>query len=96
MYIVRDIFTAKPGMASKLAKLMKEVTAMPNSPRGRILTDLVGDYNTVVMESEFKDLASYEKMMQEYMSQPPDLRQKMAGYTDLWQSGRREVLRVVD
>ena len=96
MYIVRDIFTAKPGMASKLAKLMKEVMAMPNSPRSRILTDLVGDYNTVVMETEYKDLGAYEKMMQEYMSQPAELRQKMAGYTELWQSGRREVLRVVD
>jgi hypothetical protein len=96
MYVVRDIFTAKPGMASKLAKLMKSLLTVPGGPQGRILTDMVGDYNTVVMESDFKDLAGFEQHLQEYMAGRPDLREKMAGYTDLWISGRREILRIVE
>ena len=96
MYVVRDIFTAKPGMASKLGKLMKTVIAVPGGPKARILTDTVGDYNTVVMETEFKDLAGFEKHMQEYMSGRPDLREKMTGYTDMWHAGRREILRIVE
>jgi hypothetical protein len=96
MYVVRDIFTAKPGMASKLAKIMQNVSTVPGGPRARILTDMVGDYNTVVMEFEFKDLAAFEQHLKEYMTGRPDLREKMAGYTDLWITGRREILRIVE
>ena len=96
MYIVRDIFTAKPGMATKLAKLMKEVSGMQAGTQARVLTDAVSDYNTVVMEMEYKSLAEIETRMKEYMEGRPDLKQKMAGYTDLWLTGRREILRTVD
>ena len=96
MYVVRDIFTAKPGMASKLAKLMKEVGSMQRGPKTRVLTDVVAGYNTVIMETEFKDFAGFEKQMEEYASMPADVRQKMAGYTELWTTGKREILRVVE
>jgi hypothetical protein len=96
MYVVRDIFIAKPGMASKLAKLMKEVAGMQAGPKARILTDAVSDYNTVVMEMEYKSLTEIEQRMKEYMEGRPDLKQKMTGYTDLWLTGRREILRTVD
>jgi len=96
MYVVRDIFTAKPGMATKLAKLMKEVAAMQVGPQSRVLTDAVGEYNTVVMEMEYKSLSEIEQRMKEYMEGRPDLKQKMTGYTDLWLTGRREILRTVD
>jgi hypothetical protein len=96
MYVVRDIFTARPGMASKLAKIMKEVGTMQRGPKTRVLTDMVAGYNTVIMETEFKDLAAFEKNMEEYASMPADVRQKMAGYTDLWTTGKREILRVLE
>lgn len=95
MIVVRDIFTAKPGMASKLAKLMKDVNASMTDAKVRVLTDLVGEYNTVVMETEFKDMGGLEQRMKKY-SEDTELRKKMTGYTDLWATGRREVLRVVD
>jgi hypothetical protein len=96
MYVVRDIFTAKPGMATKLAKLMKEVAGMQVGTPGRVLTDAVSDYNTVVMEMEYKSLGEIEQRMKEYMEGRPDMKQKMAGYTDLWLTGKREILRTVD
>jgi hypothetical protein len=95
MLIVRDVFIAKAGMASKLAKLMKDVWAKEPGYKVRLLTDAVGDYNTVVLETELPDLAALDKRMQMY-NEREDLRKKMAGYTDLYLQGRREVLRVVD
>ena len=95
MFIVRDIFTAKPGMASKLAKLMKEAFESFPDDKSRVLTDAVADYNTVVMETEVEALADLEKRMKRYMKDPA-LKKKMAGYTELWQTGRREILRLVD
>jgi len=95
MFIVRDVFTAKPGQASKLAKFFKDVMKDAPGTKPRILTDVVAGYNTVVMEFEFKGLGEFEKEMREYMDKP-DMRQRMAGYTDMWMTGKREILRTVD
>ena len=96
MYVIRDIFTAKPGMASKLAKLIKDVW-VDSGEHGkvRVLTDAVGDYNTVVMETEVREIGELEQRMKRYM-QDPEIKKKMAGYTDLWITGRREILQVKD
>ena len=95
MFIVRDIFTAKPGMASKLAKFFKETMKDMPGPKPRVLTDVVADYNTVVMEFEFKEMGDFEKMMKEY-GEKPEIRQRMAGYTEMWITGKREIFRTVD
>jgi hypothetical protein len=64
-------------------------------PKGRVLTDFVGPYNTVIWEMEVSDLAEFDKNMKEYASQP-EMGKKMAGYTEMYQTGRREIYRVVD
>ncbi|HES58368.1 MAG TPA: hypothetical protein ENO21_02950 [Firmicutes bacterium] len=96
MYVVRDIFTAKPGCASKLADLFKRVFA--NEPNFRVMTDLIGRYNTVEMEFEVDDLAAYEQQMKEYkegkLNVDPKLAEEMKGYTELWLTGRREIYQV--
>lgn len=94
MYVVREIFTAKPGKASALAALFKDVMAgVPEWP-SRILTDAIADFNTVVMETEVEDLAAFERMMRDYASRS-DVRERLKGYTDMYVTGRREVYRVV-
>ncbi len=99
MLIVRDVFTAKPGQASKLAGVFKKVFS--KDPDVKIMTDLVSDFNTVIMEHQVKDLAEYEKIMEHYRSgkpmpnMDPDAFENMAGYTDLYVSGRREILQIV-
>ena len=45
------------------------------------------------MEVEVDDLASFDKVMQERGSNP-QVQQAMAGYTDLVESGYREIFRV--
>ncbi len=93
MIVIREVFVARPGMASKLAKLFSE--AMKGSPDSvRVMTDMVGPFNTVVIETELESMSAIEKRMQEYASNQ-EIRKKMAGYTDLWTEGRREVYQVV-
>ena len=93
MIVIRENFVAKPGQASKLAALMKEVAAQAPQGTSRVLTDLAGEFNRVIMETEAADLAEFEARMKEYASNP-EWKKKMAGYTDLWTSGGREILRV--
>ena len=94
MIIVRNCFVAKPGNASKLAAQLKEAAAAMNMPGYRVLTDLTGEFNRVVMEYEAHDLAEFENRLKQYMTDPA-LRDKMKGYTELWVTGSRELLQVV-
>jgi hypothetical protein len=98
MLIVREVFTAKPGQAGKFARLFKRVHA--NMPNTRIMTDYIGNYNTVVMETQVKDLAEFEQMLSDYKTGKIEidaqLKQELANYTELWQSGHREVFQLVD
>jgi hypothetical protein len=91
MMIVRNFFVAKPGQASKLAALLKDVSTM--LPNGRVLTDVTGDFNRVIMEYEAENVAAFEARMQQYTTDP-EVKAKMQGYTDLWLTGSREILRV--
>ena len=93
MIIVRNCFVAKPGHASKLAALLKDAaTLIPN--KSRVLTDVTGDFNRVILEYEAENIGEFEARMQQYASDPA-VREKMQGYTELWLTGTREVLRVV-
>jgi len=91
--VVRNRFVAKPGCAGKLAAQLKEAVAAFQMPNGRVLTDLTGDFNQVVMEFTAENMGELEKRMQETMGSPL-YRERMAGYTELWITGSREVLRV--
>lgn len=101
MYIVREVFTAKPGQASKLAKLFKKMSKTPGM-EGRIMTDMVGPYNTVVMEMEVESLAKWEEEMMKYRSgkpeapTDPELAKEMEHYHEMYISGRREVYQIVE
>ncbi len=95
MFIVRNTFIAKPGQAGKLAKMMKENS--PNLPgsKARVMIDYATDFNKIILEYEIESLAEFEKMMEEFKSNP-EIRAKMAGYTDLYLTGKREIFKVVD
>ncbi|MDP3900071.1 MAG: hypothetical protein Q8Q23_03245 [bacterium] len=100
MYVVREVFTAKPGQAGKLAKLFKKTLA--SQAQARVLTDLIGNYNTVVMEFMVASLADYEKLLADYKSGKltegidQTTAEEMSRYSEMYQSGRREVLQVVE
>src|SRR5262249_20343460 len=101
MLIIRETFTAKPGQASKLAKLCKRMfTAM--DPTARVMTDFIGPFNTVVIETQVKSLSEFEKTIEDYKSGKPDPRidpkdmEEMAKYTEMYLTGRREVYQVIE
>lgn len=96
MIIVHDIFICKPGNASRLAKLFKEVMA-DNIDLVNIMTDLTGDFNKVVMVSRYDSLSAYEQSFQKYMQDNEEMKmmkEKMKGYHELYLTGSREIYQV--
>jgi hypothetical protein len=63
MYVVRNVFRAKPGQAVHLVAMFQRFTAAlpPDLGLGpsRILTDASAGFWTVVVEDEVADLAAY-------------------------------------
>ena len=94
MIVVRNCFVAKPGSASKLAAQLKDAAAAGNMGRFRVLTDVTGDFNRVVLEYEVEGVGEFEERMREYNNNMA-LREKMRGYTDLYLTGSREIMQVV-
>ncbi|SDH36860.1 hypothetical protein [Chitinophaga filiformis] len=96
MILVHDIFVCKPGNASKLAKLFKEV--MADEPElVNILTDMTGQYNRVIMVSKYDNLTAYDKSWEEMMKNEEKMKkmkEKMEGYHDLYLTGSREIYKV--
>jgi len=94
MLVVRNCFVAKPGNASKLAAQVKEAAATGKFPRHRVLTDLTGEFNRVILEFEVENLKEFESQLKDYGTNEA-FRAKMKGYTDLYISGSREIMQIV-
>jgi hypothetical protein len=93
MLVVRNCFIAKPGQASKLAAQLKEAAAAAQIPKHRVLTDLTGEFNRVILEFEVENVAGFEARLKDYNTNEA-FRAKMKGYTDLWNSGSREIMKI--
>jgi hypothetical protein len=94
MIVVRNCFIAKPGMASKLAAQLKEAAGVSKLGKYRVLTDVTGDFNRVVLEHEADNMGEFEARMKEYGTDEA-FRAKMKGYTDLYVTGSREIFQIV-
>jgi hypothetical protein len=98
MILVRDVFQVKFGKMKDAKDIWKEMfKAMPaqagNHPR--LLTDLTGQYYTLVLESTFKDLTDYEAFSRSEMS-APGVGAIYGRFIPLVDSGRREIFTIVD
>jgi hypothetical protein len=93
MLVVRNCFVAKPGNARKLATQLKEAAATAKIPKHRVLTDLTGEFNRVILEYEAENVAEFDARMKDYATNET-FRAKMKGYTDLWVTGSREILQI--
>jgi hypothetical protein len=96
MYLVRDIFNAKPGKAKDLVAKFKALAPYMTEMgmKGmRVMTDAVTDYWTVVAESEVDSLDAYFDMGQRERGDAR-IGEIMQGYMDLVEGGRREVFRI--
>jgi heme-degrading monooxygenase HmoA len=96
MIIVHDIFICKPGQASKFAKLFKEVMA-DNDNLVHVMTDVTGNYNKVVMVTQYDSLTAYEQSFQKYAQDSEEMKsmkEKMKGYHEMYLTGSREIYQV--
>jgi predicted translin family RNA/ssDNA-binding protein len=96
MIIIHDIFICKPGNASKLAKKFKEAMA-GNNELVNIMTDMTGQFNKVVMVSQFENLTAYEQSWEKYKEDSEAMKKMneiMAGYQDMYLTGSREIYQV--
>ncbi len=94
MYLVREIFNAKPGKAKELVKKFKQ--AAPHFEKGgegknfKIMTDAVGTYWTVIIEFESDDMGKFFANLRGATASP-ELQEIMKGYIDLVEGGKREI-----
>jgi len=82
MIIVRNTFIAKPGQAGKLAAQLKEMGNAGNLRDVRVMTDLTGEFNHVIMEHTVESAAEFEELLTRYSSDP-QAREKAKCYIDL-------------
>ena len=75
--------------------MMKAAFAAAGIPGHRVLTDLTGGMNRVIVEFEAADAGAAEATIREYRNSSA-FREIMGGYTGLWIGGSREMLRVVE
>ena len=96
MILVRNIFQVKFGKMKEAKEVWKEMLKLfPGQARPRLLTDLTGQYYTLVLESTYKDLSEYDATSQREMAGPGmgALYQKFVPLVD---SGRREIFTIVE
>ena len=93
MMLIREIFQAKYGKAGELVQLMKQLddpAMLEGVSSARILTDLTGPFDTVVIESVVESLDTYfGKMFEMFAS--ADQAQQFNPMAELVASGRREI-----
>jgi hypothetical protein len=96
MILVRDIFQVKFGKMKEAKEIWKEMLKLfPDQNRPRLLTDLTGPYYTLVMETMYKDLADYEKLMRQEMN-ASGMGALYGKFVPLVDSGRREIFTIVE
>ena len=96
MIIVHDTFICKPGNASKVAKLFKEVMS-GQSDVIHIMTDMTGQWHRVIMVSQYESLTAYEQSWEKYMADTEENRkmgEKMKDMNEMYVSGSREIFKV--
>ena len=96
MFVVRSIFTCKPGKAKDLVAKFKAATPLLRElgiHNARILSDVSAGFWTVVVESEAESLDDYFGAVRQRAANP-ELEEAMAGYMELVKGGRREIFRI--
>jgi hypothetical protein len=95
MILVREVFQVKFGRMKEAKALWKEALGMmPADARpSRILTDLTGQYYTLIVESTHEDLAAFESSMRREMG--ADFGAWYQKFIPLVEGGRREIFSIV-
>lgn len=97
MILVRDVFRLKFGKARDALVVWKDMgehARRTGMPKPRILSDLVGAYYTMVMETTHADLGAWEREMRTAMDD--EWRALYQKFTPLVESGYREIFTIQD
>ena len=98
MILVRDVFQIKFGKMKEALAAWKEIgSAFDNAAvkgQRRILTDLVGTYYTLVLESMFESLSEWENFGRTIMADEK-WRKKYQDAVAFTESGYREIFNIV-
>lgn len=97
MYVIREVLHCKPGkvrlMAEKFRAMSNVLEDMGEEPL-RLLTDVSGEpFWTIVAEAKVERIDDFFAFEEKLMANE-SLRDTMADYHDLVESGRREIFRI--
>jgi hypothetical protein len=99
MIVVRDVFRLKFGQSRQAVAVWKEGrTVMEPLMKGhapRIMTDLTGQFYTLVFESSYKNLHDYEELMKAGMANE-DWKKWYQKFLPFVESGYREIFSLVE
>jgi hypothetical protein len=70
---------------------MKGAAVAAKLPKHRVLTDVTGEFNRVILEYEVGGIGEFEAQMKDYAANET-IRAALKGYTDLYLTGHRELL----
>ena len=98
MIVVRNVFQVKFGKAKEAVTAWKELLEVGRRlgfpGKSRLMTDLVGDFYTIVFENTFDSLAAFESGLGSMMGKP-EFQAAYAKVVALTESGRREIFNLV-
>jgi hypothetical protein len=99
MLVVRNVFQVKFGQASDAVALWKEGLALAKrigftAKSSRVLTDLVGQFYTVVFETTFESLSDFETSAKSVMANS-EWKAWYAKIVAITESGHREIMNIV-
>lgn len=100
MILVRNVFQLKFGKAKEAVAVMKEQMAVMKKVRGdignpRLLTDLTGNFYTLVLEFTYSGLSELEKTMAGMMG-TSEFQQIYQRFVPLVETGHREIFTIVE
>src|SRR5215207_8109537 len=97
MYIIREVLNCKPGKvrpAIDTFRVLSAAVEKSGRPPLRLLTDVSGEpFWTLIAEVSVETIDEFFTMEESLMANE-SVRNAMAGYHDLVESGRREIYRV--
>lgn len=97
MIVVRNIFQLEFGKAKDALALWREALTGGLIPGGgiRLLTDVVGEYYTLVFESTYEDMSAYAAELADTTSDDR-WQDWYRRFTPLVKGGRREIFQIVE
>ena len=98
MIVVRNVFQLKFGKAKDAKAIIKENQELMKKyghPIPRFMTDVTGEFYTLIMELSYEDFSTYEKSSSEVMG-AKEFDQWYQKFVPLVQSGYREIYNILN